>query len=124
VCDPTADFSAEISNSKPVTPLHPPSLLKRLGYRNLKIITFQPSLQYVSVLQAVTVRKMKCFHKKSCTSPFYQNVLKKIDWHACSIDLIFQAIDTSDFVGLEALHFSVLPVFKTRSQRYSKHHCI
>jgi len=85
------------------------------------MIICQPSLQDVSVLQAVTLRKMKYFEKNSCNSPSCQNVLKKIDLHACSFDLLIQAISVSDYVGLEALHFSALPVFKTRSQSYSKH---
>jgi hypothetical protein len=99
-------------------------LEKGLGYRHLKMIICQPCLQDVSILQAVTLRKMKYFQKKSCISTFCQSVLKEIDWHACSFDLPIQAIEMSDYVGLEASHFSALPVFKMRSQSYSKHHRI
>jgi hypothetical protein len=88
------------------------------------MIICQPSVQDVSVLQAVTLRKMKYFEKKSCISPSCQNVLKKLDWHACSFDLLIQAISISDYVGLEALHLSALSVFKTRSQSYSKQRCM
>jgi hypothetical protein len=76
----------------------------------------QPPLQDVSVLQTVILRKMKYFQKKSCISLFCFNVLKKIDWHACRFDLLIQAIDMSDYVGLETLHFSALAVFNTCSQ--------
>jgi hypothetical protein len=79
------------------------------------MIICQPSLQDLSVLQAVTLGKMKYF-RTSCISPFCQNVLNKIDWHACSFDLLLiQAMDMSDYVGLETLHFSALPVFKAHS---------
>jgi hypothetical protein len=88
------------------------------------MIIFQPYLPDVSVLQAVGLRKMKYFQKKSGTWSFCQNVLKKIDCHACSLDLLFQMIDTSDYFGLEASHLSALPVFKMRSQSYPKYRCM